>query len=110
MNWNISAWSIRRPVPSLVLFMVLIALGCVSSAELPITRFPTSTSRSCRCASTSRAPRLPELEVQVTKKIEDAIAGVNGRQAPDLHGHRGLLADRHRVPPRGEPGPRAQRR
>jgi len=27
---NISAWAIRRPVPSLVLFMVLIALGIVS--------------------------------------------------------------------------------
>ena len=27
MNWNISAWSIRQPVPSLVLFMVLIARG-----------------------------------------------------------------------------------
>ena len=30
MNWNISAWSIRQPVPSLVLFMVLMALGYVS--------------------------------------------------------------------------------
>ena len=40
MNWNISAWSIRQPVPSLVLFMVLIALGYVSFGQLPITRFP----------------------------------------------------------------------
>ena len=34
MNWNISAWSIRQPVPSLVLFMVLIALGYVSFGQL----------------------------------------------------------------------------
>ena len=32
------------------------------------------------------------------------------RQAPDLGRHRGLVGDDHRVPPRGQPGPRAQRR
>ena len=59
MNWNISAWSIRQPVPALVLFMVLIALGYVSFGQLPSRAFPTSTCRSCRCASTSRARRPP---------------------------------------------------
>ena len=38
MNWNISAWSIRQPVPSLVLFMVLIALGYASFGQLAVTR------------------------------------------------------------------------
>ena len=37
---NISAWAIRRPVPSLVLFMVLIALGVFSFQQLPVMRFP----------------------------------------------------------------------
>ena len=78
MNWNISAWSIRRPVPALVLFMVLMALGYVSFGQLPSRASPTSTSRSCRCASTRPGAAPSELEVQVTKKIEDAIAGVNG--------------------------------
>jgi len=50
MHWNVSAWSIRQPVPALVLFMVLIALGLVSFAELPVHAFPTSTCRLCRCA------------------------------------------------------------
>jgi hydrophobe/amphiphile efflux-1 (HAE1) family protein len=78
MNWNISAWSIRRPVPSLVLFMVLIALGYVSFGELPITRFPNIDIPivQVRVYQSGAAPS--ELEVQVTKKIEDAIAGVNG--------------------------------
>ena len=40
MNWNISAWSIRTPVPSLVLFMVLITLGYVSFGQLAVMRFP----------------------------------------------------------------------
>ena len=78
MNWNISAWSIRRPVPSLVLFMVLIALGYVSFGQLPITRFPNIDVPivQVRVYQSGAAPS--ELEVQVTKKIEDAIAGVNG--------------------------------
>ena len=79
MNWNISAWSIRQPVPSLVLFMVLIALGYVSFGQLPVTRFPNidvpivqvrvyqsgaGAVRSSRCRSPRRS-RTP-------------IAGVNG--------------------------------
>ena len=78
MNWNISAWSIRRPVPALVLFMVLIALGYVSFGQLPITRFPNIDIPivQVRVYQSGAAPS--ELEVQVTKKIEDAIAGVNG--------------------------------
>jgi hydrophobe/amphiphile efflux-1 (HAE1) family protein len=78
MNWNISAWSIRRPVPSLVLFMVLIALGYVSFGQLPVTRFPNIDIPivQVRVYQSGAAPS--ELEVQVTKRIEDAIAGVNG--------------------------------
>ncbi|MBO0765216.1 MAG: efflux RND transporter permease subunit [Hyphomicrobiaceae bacterium] len=78
MNWNISAWSILRPVPSLVLFMVLIALGYASFGELAVTRFPNVDLPivQVRVYQTGAAPS--ELEVQVTKKVEDAIAGVNG--------------------------------
>ena len=78
MNWNISG--LVDPAAGAVAGAVHGAdrARLRQLAELPITRFPTSISRSCRCASTSRAPRLPELEVQVTKKIEDAIAGANG--------------------------------
>ena len=40
MRWNISAWSIRNPVPAILLFIVLVALGLMSFAKLPVTRFP----------------------------------------------------------------------
>ena len=78
MNWNISAWSIRQPVPALVLFMVLIALGYVSFGQLAVTRFPNIDVPivQVRIYQSGAAPS--ELETQVTKKIEDAIAGVNG--------------------------------
>ena len=37
---NISAWSIRRPIPSLVLFLVLMTLGLLSFRNMAVTRFP----------------------------------------------------------------------
>ncbi|MEZ5851861.1 MAG: efflux RND transporter permease subunit [Hyphomicrobiaceae bacterium] len=78
MNLNISAWSIRRPVPSLVLFMVLMVLGLFSFRQLPITRFPNIDVPivQVRIYQSGAAPS--ELETQVSKKIEDAVAGVSG--------------------------------
>jgi len=78
MNWNISAWSIRTPVPSLVLFLVLVTLGWVSFGQLAVTRFPNIDIPivQVRVYQSGAAPS--ELEVQVTKRIEDAIAGVSG--------------------------------
>ena len=40
MRLNVSAWSIRNPVPAILLFLVLMALGLMAFAKLPITRFP----------------------------------------------------------------------
>ncbi|MBV1695792.1 MAG: efflux RND transporter permease subunit, partial [Hyphomicrobiales bacterium] len=78
MNMNVSAWSIRQPVPSLVLFMVLMALGIVAFRQLPVTRFPNIDVPivQIRVYQSGTAP--VELESQVTKRIEDAIAAVNG--------------------------------
>jgi hydrophobe/amphiphile efflux-1 (HAE1) family protein len=78
VNWNISAWSIRKPVPSLVLFMVLMALGYFSFKQLPITRFPNVDVPIIKVEVTQPGAAPSELEVQVTKRIEDAVAGVNG--------------------------------
>lgn len=75
---NISAWAIRTPVPSLVLFMVLMVLGILSFQSLSVTRFPNIDVPiiQVRIYQSGAAPA--ELETQVTKKVEDAIAGVNG--------------------------------
>ena len=78
MNMNISAWAIRRPVPSLVLFLVLIVLGWVSFNQLPVTRFPNIDVPLIQVQVTQAGAAPSELEVQVTKKIEDAVAGING--------------------------------
>jgi hydrophobe/amphiphile efflux-1 (HAE1) family protein len=75
---NVSAWSIRHPVPPLVLFMVLLVLGLTSFQSLPVTRFPNIDVPiiQVRIYQSGAAPS--ELELQVTKRIEDAVAGING--------------------------------
>ena len=75
---NISAWAIRKPVPPLVLFMVLMALGLFSFQQLPITRFPNIDVPIVQVNITQAGAAPSELETQVTKRVEDAIAGVPG--------------------------------
>jgi len=78
MRLNISAWAIRKPVPSLVLFMVLIALGIFSFQKLPVARFPNIDVPVVSIAITQSGAAPAELETQVTKKVEDAVAGIAG--------------------------------
>ena len=40
MRLNVSAWSIRRPIPAVVAFAVLTILGLISFRTMSITRFP----------------------------------------------------------------------
>ncbi|MDB5593466.1 MAG: efflux transporter, AcrB/AcrD/AcrF family protein [Hyphomicrobiales bacterium] len=78
MSLNISGWAIRNPIPPLVLFTVLMLLGIVSFFKLPITRFPNIDVPIVSVTITQAGAAPTELESQVTKKIEDAVAGVAG--------------------------------
>jgi len=40
MAVNISAWSIRQPLPSIMLSIILLVLGWMSFMKLPVTRLP----------------------------------------------------------------------
>ncbi len=78
MAMNISAWSIRKPIPSIVLFVVLTLLGIVSFFRLPITKFPNIDIPFIAVTVTQQGAAPSELETQVTKIIEDAVAGLTG--------------------------------
>ncbi|MFZ0836583.1 MAG: efflux RND transporter permease subunit, partial [Xanthobacteraceae bacterium] len=42
MALNVSAWSIRRPLPAVVLSLILLFLGWTSFMKLPVTRLPNA--------------------------------------------------------------------
>ncbi len=78
MRLNISAWSIRRPVPAIVLFSVLTLLGVISFMTLPVTRFPNIDIPLVSVTVVQSGAAPAELETQVTKEIEDALANITG--------------------------------
>ena len=78
MNINFSAWSIRKPVPSILLFVVLCALGLLSFSKLPVTRFPNIDVPIVSVTVTQSGAAPAELESQVSKRVEDAVANITG--------------------------------
>ncbi|MFZ4533628.1 MAG: efflux RND transporter permease subunit, partial [Alsobacter sp.] len=78
MSLNVSAWSIRKPIPAITLFLVLMVLGVVSFRSLPITRFPNIDIPLVSVTVTQSGAAPAELETQVTKRVENAVAGING--------------------------------
>ncbi|CAN1723158.1 Efflux RND transporter permease subunit [Hyphomicrobium sp. 1Nfss2.1] len=78
MRLNISAWSIRRPVPAIVLFAVLTLLGIISFMTMPVTRFPNIDVPLVSITVVQSGAAPAELESQVTKQVEDAVANITG--------------------------------
>lgn len=76
MSFNISAWSIKQPVPTIVLFLILTIVGLVSFPVLGIDDSPNIDIPSVSISVSQPGADPAELESQVTKKIEDAVAGL----------------------------------
>lgn len=77
-SFNISAYSIRQPVPSIVLFIVLCFLGWMSYNSLPITRFPNIDVPLIQVRVVQAGAAPAELESQIAKRVEDAVASITG--------------------------------
>ena len=78
MAVNISAWSIRQPLPSIMLSVILLVLGWMSFMKLPVTRLPNADIPIVSVVVTQFGAAPSELEAQVTKTIEDGVSGVEG--------------------------------
>lgn len=73
---NISALAIRRPIPVIVLFFVLTVLGILSFNRLPINADPNVNFPIVTVTVTQSGASPDELENSVTRRIEDAVAGI----------------------------------
>ncbi|MGI8934794.1 MAG: efflux RND transporter permease subunit, partial [Phormidesmis sp.] len=74
--FNISAWSIKRPVPTIVLFLVLTVAGIVAFGQLGIDSNPNIDVPAVIVEVQQTGAGPEELETQITKKVEDAVAGL----------------------------------
>ena len=75
---NISAYSIRRPLPAIVFSIIALLLGWISFNKLPITRYPSVDVPIVSVVVTQFGASPAELEAQVTKTVEDAVAAIVG--------------------------------
>lgn len=76
MSFHLSAWSIKKPVPTVVLFLILGIFGLMSFFRLGIDSNPNIDIPAVMVTVTQPGAGPTELETQVTKKIEDSVAGL----------------------------------
>ncbi|MEN2786252.1 efflux RND transporter permease subunit [Sphingomonas qilianensis] len=75
---NISAWSIRNPVPPIVLFVALTLAGIVSFMRLDVNQDPDIDFPIAYVQISQPGAAPSELETQVTKRVEAAARNVQG--------------------------------
>jgi multidrug efflux pump subunit AcrB len=76
MNFsNISSWSIRNPVPTILLFVLMTLAGLVAFPGLGIDEQPNIDLPIVTVSVTQIGAAPSELETEVTRKVEDALAG-----------------------------------
>lgn len=73
---NFSAWSIRNPVPAVLLFVILTVLGCYSLKKLPIQDFPDMDLPTIKISATLEGAAPAQLETEVARKIEDKLTSL----------------------------------
>ena len=76
MIQNISASSIRKPIPAIVLFILLTFAGAIGFKKLGINQFPDVDIPYVTVTVTDPGAAPAELESQVTRIVENSVATV----------------------------------
>ena len=74
MSFSLSSWSIKNPIPIIVFFTLLAILGVSSFGSLEIDTYPNIDIPSIKVTVVQQGASPTELESQVTRKVEDAVA------------------------------------
>ena len=74
---NISAWSIRNPVPAVLLFILLSALGLLGFSRLDVQNFPDMDVPTITISAALDGAAPAQLETEVARKIEDKLASLS---------------------------------
>ncbi|TFU03072.1 efflux RND transporter permease subunit [Polymorphobacter arshaanensis] len=75
---NISSWSIRNPVPPIVLFVLLTLAGLVSFRNMSINDMPDIAFPAATITVIQPGAAPTEMETQVTQRVEAAVRSING--------------------------------
>lgn len=75
---NVSSWSIRRPIPAILLFAILSFLGLLSFSRLEIQEFPDIELPAVGVMVALPGATASQLETEVARKVEGAISNIAG--------------------------------
>ena len=78
MSNSLSTWSIRNPVPAIVLFLVLVLCGIAAYKAMPVSNMPSFSVPLISVTVVQPGASPEELESQITRKIENAVFGLQG--------------------------------
>nr|WP_315489750.1 efflux RND transporter permease subunit [uncultured Rhodoferax sp.] len=75
---NVSAWSIKNPIPAVMLFVLLTLAGIMSFKAMKVQQFPDLELPTVTVSASLPGAAPAQLETEVARKIENAIAPLSG--------------------------------
>lgn len=78
MNMQLSTWAIKNPIPPIVLFLVLTVAGLYSFFQMPVNNMPSVVVPIVSVDISQPGAAAAEVETQITRRVEGAIAGLQG--------------------------------
>ena len=75
---NVSAWSIRNPIPAVMLFVLLTFAGLLSFRSMKVQNFPDIDLPTVIVTASLPGAAPAQLETDVARKIENSVATVQG--------------------------------
>ena len=75
---NVSAWSIKNPIPAVMLFVLLTLAGLMSFNAMKVQQFPDLELPTVSVSASLPGAAPAQLETEVARKLENAIAPLQG--------------------------------
>ena len=75
---NVSAWSIRNPIPGVLLFIMLSLMGLMAFKAMKIQNFPDIDLPTVTVTASLPGASPSQLETEVARKLENSIATLQG--------------------------------
>ena len=75
---NVSSWSIKNPIPAVLLFVMLTLAGLMAFKAMKIQQFPDIDLPTVTVTATLPGAAPAQMETEVARKIENAVATLQG--------------------------------
>ncbi len=75
---NVSSWSIKNPIPAILLFILLTIGGLMSFKGMKIQNFPDIDLPTVTVSASLPGASPAQMEMEIVRKIENSVASLQG--------------------------------